>query len=228
MFKKLIILFLTIPLLCAMKTSQFCNMVKQNCVGKYDSKNQYQIVCQNEKCPRPYEQACGSDKCALNLILCNEYLEAYKILTSKIFRTGVDQILIPSQNALITKKKTEDNFKLFQSKIKNCTTQPYEWKLSDMCKSGQNCFHKEEIRNRFNIFGKTSYKKYNLIKIDCQCGGDHTYHCGTYYCSVNNYACESFNLEFMNQTNLKFNSIKDCSNDLVIIEKELSWFELLM
>ena len=32
----------------------------------------------------------------------------------------------------------------------------------------------------------------------------------------------------MNQTNLKFNSIKDCSNDLVIIEKELSWFELLM
>jgi hypothetical protein len=93
-----------------------------------------------------------------------------------------------------------------------------------MCKSGQNCFHKEEIRTKFNLFSKNSYKKYSLIKTDCQCDGIHTYHCGKSYCSVNNHACESSNLTTIIQNNYKQSLIKECDNDLVIIEKEFSWF----
>ena len=95
-----------------------------------------------------------------------------------------------------------------------------------MCINGQNCFRKEEIPSKLNNFKFNSYRKHNIIKIDCPCHANHTYHCGKSYCAVNKRTCDLFNNISIEETFSKSKLIKDCNIDFIIIEKDLSWFEM--
>lgn len=207
-----------------LKSNKFCNLEKE-CVGKYDSTNNYKIVCEYDKCQHPYPYQCGSNKCAANSTDCDEYQEAGRLLNSKLFKSAIDYFTLMNQNAKKMHLRYIENFKLFQSKIKNCSKPVFDWTRDQMCLTGHNCFRKDEISNNFN-FMFSNLKKYNLIRIDCPCNGNFNYHCGLDYCAINKRACDNY--LSIETKSLDRGNFTKCNNDMIVFEKNHSLFQLII
>lgn len=177
-----------------------CNIVDNiECTGKYDTNHNYKEVCEKVKCIGKYGYQCTETQCTFDKTACEIFNKAKASLRS--FKN-----LRIYNNQLIRYQEMIRN-------IENCPTYQYQFHLSDVCRNGLNCFQKQTFRLR--------KKKIDIYKkTECPCGGNHTYHCGRNYCSVNKTACESFTRS--NQTNL--NALKFCQNGNTISMKSFLIF----
>lgn len=207
MFKsKVFILILIIQLKVALsiRSIDICFATEKHCKGSYDSKNNYVIKCENS-CQGKYGEHCGTDRCAINKMVCEEHQNIIQTL-SLFFKS-------------IKYKAEKEKFVLFNHAIKKCPINHHVWQPSDICINGLNCFQRKEIPMRND-------NVYSLKKIDCPCKGEHSYRCGRDYCAVNNKACESFSLGGVGLTKTEASSLglKGCGNDFITVKKTFSLF----
>ena len=150
------------------KSSSFCNLVEQECVGNYDPRLDYKVICMHVKCQTPYA------------------LEVNRYFSSISYKKT-------TQNVLLINDRLGQNilkFRSYKNKIRNCSKLAYEFKPNDVCVSGKMCFLNEKSPSKFNFFDIFSYRKYALKKINCVCEAKHTYRFGQGHCSINKQACD--------------------------------------
>ena len=168
------------------RPSQFCNLVDKECVGNYNSRYNYQIICDYVKCPTALPYRCGSYKCSVGKKECDEYMKMNRYSNSVIFKTS-----IMSQKAIDTINSFDQDFVKFKKKIKNCPHQAYDWKVNDVCAADANCYEKEEIHGKYNFIMKMfSNNKYILKRVNCPCSTGYSFKCGKMYCAINKRACD--------------------------------------
>ena len=192
----------------SLRSNDFCNLVKKECKGVYDSNDNYKVDCQQDSCPKSHIYSCGETRCAKNLTKCKNYLEitADTNRFSSRFRRSFLEI------------KYKEKVKNFERKMPNCTSKQYVYKTSDVCFRVRNCFKKDEIKFAFDMNGMKMYLKQNTNRFDCPCKGSLTFVCNhnrNKYCSLNQYACDSFNSEHNKSSYLI--SIRKCRNNFLIL-----------
>ena len=151
--------------------------------------HRYEVACHYQKCPNHFHIQCGNlvghIKCASNKKECDEYRMLKKYLN--ISQYGKE---MPVELKLMLKSR-QKKFEHFKKHIHNCTRSEYKWKAGDMCLAGSDCYQKEFVlclaasNSEFSWFKKISHKNFELKRVECPCGGQHTYQCGKDYCSIN-------------------------------------------
>ena len=120
----------------SMSISDICIQINQECIGRYDSKRNFQEVCGPAKCPNSFNFTCGShSKCTNTKAVCTEYLGLLKFLKIKKSTEKIEPVKYnPKARQLREKLAAEIHF--FEKNIKNCPQTSYVFKLSDVCLSG--------------------------------------------------------------------------------------------
>ncbi len=179
-----IVLIIFIQRFYFLRPNDFCNLIKKECIGTYDKIDNYKVECHQDPCPSSHTVHCGESRCANNRTKCSIYLEltADSNRFDSRFRRSVQ-----------IQNNYKERLKRFQRRIPNCTSKAYVYRRKDVCIRLKNCFKRDEIKFAFNMNGMQMYLKKNKNKFICPCRGNLTYVCANAnYCSLNQFACDSF------------------------------------
>lgn len=199
-FLKLNILILYLISVNCMTSNEFCYIKEKDCIGVYDSNNNYQIKCHEVNCHPKYSFKCGTiSMCSSRKTSCEKYLNITESFTS-LFKS-------------LKYKVEKEKFAQFTKNIKPCPMLPYRWSEADVCLNGQGCLMKKEYLMRS---GEVKYNK----KIECPCANAHSFRCGRGYCAKNKKTCDEFLL--MAQKNAY--EIKSCGNSFTLLGQTFKLF----
>ena len=202
----IIFLFLISPFYGYSSSSNGSNGIVTNINSKTFCKLAVKEECSQRNAPHAFQ--CGRSVCSSNRTECSEYLRAEKKLKDNQMRAIID-ITAMSRLRNYNEIKLQTNFKIFQSKIKNCSQTAYKWKPSDVCVRQRECFLKNSKFVRMEIH-------YEVFKINCPCSKSKPYACGSpkNYCSISRDACDSFSLMKKNKNSSALNqshAIQKCN-----------------
>jgi hypothetical protein len=189
--KNLILYLLTLYSVTSLKSTDFCNLNKQQeCKGFYDKQHNYHIKCELIKCNQLLKNDCGFNICSRNKNKCFKYFYFHSKLA----------LTIPAIDALLALKDFEKQkqFHLFNKQIPDCENKIYKFESKDFCSNEGNCF----MSNNFKSFGSNHKITY---KFDCKCPSKQSFKCGK-HCATNSIACDYF------KSNKIKKKISDCGN----------------
>lgn len=212
---KLLALMVMIQQSLSLKSTDVCRLLQKECTGYYDSNRKYKIKCDTIECHGKYRFKCGRDKCTLGETEC--YSLQKWALDAKRNQLIYNIFPMPSNSQKKSGYTELSKFQVFNQSIKNCSHIAYQFKTSDICVSGTNCFEKSRL-----FMGQ---KNNDLTrKVDCKCTNKHNYRCGGgdgLFCATNNTACEYY---LRLKISKKLPQLKKCGNDNVIIFRKFSLF----
>jgi len=170
-----------------------------------------------KQCQHPFSYQCGKSKCSLNETVCRIYSDLDMSLRAGLFETNLEISLLTTQVRSLY-SVIRENLNNFNSKIQNCSFVASEWKPTDICVSGKNCY--QIIKSRW-VFLSTQMigMRNQLKKKSCPCIGDHTFACASDYCTSDKHTCDVFDYknQKISEAYATTIGITKCDNDFVLL-----------
>ena len=164
-----------------MTKSLLCLKPNDLCIIKECRDEQSYDKCSQLNCQGMYNYKCSLNSCAIDKETCVKYEGIKEIIASK-------QAIVPDVYY--------EKYKLFQSRIRNCSLDDaFRWKTDKLCGFKSQCFRKKVVHvMRGNLMTVSE-------RVDCECNGKYGVKCGGDYCAISKMDCEELN--FFNATAIK-------------------------
>ena len=121
----------------SLKSSDFCHLNGQKCVGRFGKNNVYKEECEYEKCSGPYSYNCSQNRCSRSRKQCDEYNEMNKIFNLNSFE-ALSKFSYIWQSSEQRRKKFAERFNSIMSKVNVC--RPESFNPNNICLLKRHCF----------------------------------------------------------------------------------------